>query len=118
MAMTLRAGVLALALAAGCAADVAGIYAGVLPSGEDGDRHVRLTLKPDGAAAISAAFSARPSRFLAEGRWERDGRRIVVTPQGGPGRMVFRRSGDYLVPEQWDRSTWGPVGPGELQRVR
>ena len=113
----LRAGALALALVAGCASEV-GIYAGVLPSGDDGDRHVRLTLKQDGTAAISAAFSGRPSRFLAEGQWTRDGRRIILVPQNGPGRMVFRRSGDYLVAEEWDRSRWGPVGPGELQRVR
>jgi hypothetical protein len=80
-----------------------------------GERQVRVTLKPDGFAALSSSFTGRPSRFLAEGTWvEQDGRiRLNLDKQ----TMVFQRRGDELVAREWDRGLWGEDGPGVLQKV-
>lgn len=103
-------GVLALLLAA-CA---------VIPGNYEtrpgtGERHVRVTLKPDGFAALSSSFTGRPSRFLAEGTWVEEGGRIRMSLE--KQTLVFQRRGDELVAREWDRSLWGEDGPGVLQKV-
>jgi len=114
--MAFAAGVLAAACAT---TDVAGTYEAVLPAASGGgERHIRVTLRPDGFAAVSSAFSGRPSRFLAEGAWESAGSEVTVNLGGErPARMVFRRAGDQLIAREWDRSLWGEAGPGVLHRV-
>jgi hypothetical protein len=115
-----NAAILAVLVAACAGSGNPGIYEAVLPAaGGGGERHVRVTLKPDGSAALSSAFSGRPSRFLAEGSWQEDGREITVNLGGArPERIVFHRAGDFLSAREWDRVTWGEKGPGVLQRVR
>lgn len=103
-------------LAACAAADLAGTYEGVQAAAGAGSRHVRVTLKPDGSAAVSSAYSARPSRFFVEGRWRAEGN--VITVKLDRGDLVFRRAGDYLLPTAWDPKAWSEAGPGELARVR
>ena len=106
-----------LLLAAGCATDVAGIYENVLPAASGGgQRHIRVTLRPDGFAAVTSAFTGRPSRFLAEGNWQRDGWRITVTLEDKE-TMVFQHAGEELVAREWNRAVWGDAGPGVLTRV-
>lgn len=103
-------------LLAACAI-IPGNYEGKLPAASGGgERYVRVTLKPDGFAALSTAFTDRPSRFLAEGTWvEQDGRiRLNLDKQ----TLVFQRRGDELVAREWDRSVWGEDGPGVLLKVR
>ena len=112
-----RARAIPVLLAVACAAlDVSGTYEGVQAAAGAGARHVRVTLKPDGAAAVSSAYTARPSRFLVEGTWQADGN--VITVKLDRGDLVFRRSGDYLFPTHWDPAAWSEAGPGELARVR
>lgn len=108
----------ATALAAACATTpIPGIYESIVPAGSDrGERHIRVTLKPDGAAAVSSAFSERPSRFLAEGTWENDGRRILVA-LNDQKKMAFQLAGDQLLAREWDSAIWGAAGPGVLNRV-
>jgi len=97
---------------------VPGTYEAVLPTASGGgERHVRVTLKPDGFAALSSAFSGRPSRFLAEGTWEGKGNRITMTFADGK-TMAFEHAGDELIAREWDRAAWGEAGPGVLYRVR
>ncbi len=103
-------------LAACASADLAGTYEGVQAAAGAGSRHVRVTLNPDGSAAVSSAYSARPSRFLVEGTWYAQGNVITVTLDRG--NLVFRRAGDYLLPTAWDPKAWSEAGPGELARVR
>jgi hypothetical protein len=84
-----------------------------------GQRHIRVTLEPGGAAAVTRTFSGRENRFLAEGTWERAGQLITVN-LGAPRaeRMVFRHAGDQLLAHEWDHAAWGEKGPGVLYRVR
>lgn len=81
-----------------------------------GERHVRVTLNPDGFGAVSSSFTGRPSRFLAEGTWVEEGGRIRLNLE--KQTMVFQRRGDELVAREWDRSVWGEGGPGVLLKVR
>jgi hypothetical protein len=69
------------------------------------------------AFAAGRAFSGRPSRFLSEGTWERDGNRVTLKLEGGK-TMVFRHAGELLIAKEWDRSAWGEAGPGALTRIR
>ncbi|HJV12015.1 MAG TPA: hypothetical protein VJ690_10975 [Burkholderiales bacterium] len=103
-------------LAACASTDLAGTYEGVQAAAGAGSRHVRVTLNPDGSAAVSSAYSARPSRFLVEGTWRAEGN--VITVKLDRGDLVFRRAGDYLLPTAWDPKAWSEAGPGELARVR
>jgi len=106
-----------LAFLASCAArDIAGTYEGVQAAAGAGSRHVRVTLNPDGSAAVSSAYSARPSRFFVEGTWHAESN--VITVKLDRGDLVFRRAGDYLLPTAWDPKAWSEAGPGELARVR
>lgn len=108
---------LVLAFLAACAsADFAGTYEGVQAAAGAGSRHVRVTLNRDGSAAVSSAYSARPSRFLVQGTWHAEGN--VITVKLDRGDLVFRRAGDYLLPTAWDPKAWSEAGPGELARVR
>jgi len=111
--------VVALGLAvllAACASVPAGNYEGVQADASGGgQQYVRVTLKPDGFAAVSSAFTGRPSRFLAEGTWVEEGRRVRLELE--KQSLVFERRGDQLVAREWDRSVWGEAGPGVLQRV-
>lgn len=111
----------AAVFAAACAVTpLAGDYESVLPAANGGGRrYVRVTLKPDGFAAVSVAFSSRPSRFLAEGTWTREDRRVILDLSGARSqRMVFRHAGRDLLPLEWDRTLWGEAGPGVLTSVR
>lgn len=90
-------------------------YAAVLPAGSDGERHVRVTLNADGSGALSSTLSGRPSGFLAEGTWLRDGNRITLTLD--QKQLVFQLAGDQLIAKEWDRAEWGEKGPGALFRV-
>lgn len=103
-------------LAACASADLAGTYEGVQAAAGAGSRHVRVTLNPDGSAAVSSAYSARPRRFFVEGSWRAEGN--VITVKLERGDLVFRRAGDYLLPTAWDPKAWSEAGPGELARVR
>ena len=107
-----------LLLATACATTSApGTYETILPAaGDAGERHVRVTLKPNDEAALSSAFMQRPSRFLAQGTWKQDGRRITVDLQGEK-KLVFELAGNQLVAREWDVSLWGEKGPGVLSRV-
>jgi hypothetical protein len=107
----MRAFVLLAMLLAACA-QIPGNYE-TLPAA--GERHVRVTLKPDGFAALSAAFTGRPSRFLAEGTWVEEGGRIRLNLE--KQTMVLQRRGDELVAREWDRGMWGEDGPGVLLKV-
>ena len=107
----------ATALVAACAAaEAPGTYEAILPAADAGERHVRVTLNADGAAALSSTFSQRPSRFLAQGAWKRDGNRITVD-FNDQKRMVFELAGHQLVAKEWNPSEWGEKGPGALFRV-
>ena len=104
-------------LASACATTEApGTYEAILPAADAGERHIRVTLNADGAAALSSTFSERPSRFLAEGNWKRDGSRITVE-FNDQKRIVFELAGDQLLPKEWNPSEWGEKGPGALFRV-
>lgn len=96
-------------LLAGCAV-IPGNY-----EGKSAERTVRVTLKPDGFAALSSAFTGRPSRFLAEGTWAEEGRRLRLKLEGET--MEFERRGADLYPRDWDRARWGEQGPGILTKV-
>ena len=98
-----------LLLLAGCAV-IPGNY-----EGKTGERTVRVTLKPDGFAALSTMFSNRSTRFLSEGTWVEEGGRIRLSLEGQT--VVFQRRGDELVAREWDRAVWGEQGPGALQQV-
>jgi hypothetical protein len=104
-------GVLAVLLAA-CAI-IPGNYE--TPPGA-GERHVRVTLKPDGFAAVSGSLTGRASRFLSEGTWVEEGGRIRLTLE--KQTLVLQRRGDELVAREWDRGVWGEDGPGVLLKVR
>ena len=106
-----------LLLLAACAAPAPGTYEAVLPvASGGGERHVRVTLNPNGEAALSGAFSDRASRFLAQGTWKQDGRRITVD-FNDQQQMVFQQAGTQLIAKEWNRSEWGESGPGALFRV-
>lgn len=108
----------AVLMAACAASGIPGRYEAVLPAASGGgERHTRVVLQPDGFAAMSSAFSARPSRFLAEGTWVADGRRVTVNLDNQK-TMVFERAGDQLISREWDHNVWGEKGPGVLYRVR
>jgi len=83
--MSRLAAVAATALAAACATtDIPGTYEAIRPAANDGgERHVRVTLRTDGTAAVSSALSQRPDRSLVEGTWG----------EAGPGVLtrVFRQ---------------------------
>jgi hypothetical protein len=103
----------------GTAREAAGTYEATLPAASSGERHVAVTLDRDGTAAVTSAFSGRPSRFMVKGTWRREGDRVTLDLGGArPERMVFDQGADRLVAREWDRSTWGESGPGTLQRVR
>jgi hypothetical protein len=116
--MSRLAAVAATALAAACATtDIPGTYEAIRPAANDGgERHVRVTLRTDGTAAVSSALSQRPDRSLVEGTWEGTGRRIALTLEGRK-TMAFELAGDQLVAREWDRAAWGEAGPGVLTRV-
>jgi hypothetical protein len=118
--MNLKAAFAVALLAAACAiTDPTGTYETELPTASGGgQRNVRVVLSPDGFAAVSSSFTGRPSRFLGEGTWQRDGSLVSVN-LGGPRaeRLVFRHAGDQLVGHGWDHATWGEAGPGVLYRV-
>jgi hypothetical protein len=107
-----------LLLLAACATTQApGTYEVILPAASDaGERHVRVTLKSNGEAALSSAFSRQPGRFLALGTWQQNGARITLDLQEQQP-FVFQLAGDQLVAKEWDRSRWGEKGPGALFRV-
>src|SRR5574341_2208079 len=105
----------ALLLAACATYDDRGTYAVIAPASDGGERQVRVTLKDGGAAAVSTAFSGRPSRSLVMGTWKREDNRITLELDDKT-RMVFRRRADILFPEDWDRAIWGEEGPGALER--
>jgi hypothetical protein len=65
-------------LLAGCAATELGTYEAVLPSQGGGEQHVRLTLKKDGAASLTSAFSDRAGGLFLEGTWQREGRQRIT----------------------------------------
>lgn len=106
---------LCLAAAACSTTQAPGTYAAVLPAADAGERHLRVTLKPDGSAALSSSLSERPNRLLAEGTWLRDGNRITLTLN--QKQLVFQLAGDQLIAKEWDRAEWGEKGPGALSRV-
>ncbi|HTG96409.1 MAG TPA: copper resistance protein NlpE N-terminal domain-containing protein [Burkholderiales bacterium] len=116
--MSRLAAVAATALAAACATpDIPGTYEAILPAASGGgERHVRVTLRADGTAAVSSALSQRPDRFLVEGTWEGTGRRIALTLDDRK-TMAFELAGDQLVARDWDRAAWGEPDPGVLTRV-
>ena len=107
---------LCVAAAACSTTQAPGTYAAVLPAADAGERHVRVTLNPDGSGALSSTLSERPSPRLAEGTWKRDGNRVTLD-LGQRGPIVFQLAGDQLVPREWDRAEWGEKGPGALFRV-
>jgi hypothetical protein len=113
----LRCGLLLLLVLAGCAATPApGTYEAILPAADAGERHVRVTLRPNGEASLSSAFSKRPSRFLAQGTWRQDGTRITADFENQK-TIVFELAGNQLIAKDWDRAQWGEKGPGALFRV-
>lgn len=106
----------ALLLLAACA-QAPGTYEAVLPAASGGgERHVRVTLKHNGEAALSSAFSERASRFLAQGTWKQDGNRITMK-LNDQKHLVFQLAGNQLHPKEWDPSLWSEKGPGALFRV-
>ena len=115
--MRAKSSLAVLLLATACATTSApGTYETILPAANGGERHVRVTLKPNGEAAMSSAFLDRPSRFLAQGTWKQTDRRIVVAFGDGK-QMAFQLAGNQLVTKEWDVSVWGEKGPGVLSRV-
>ena len=114
----MKAAIFSLALAAGCAtSNVAGTFEAISDAPSGGQRHVRVTLKTAGDAAVSTAYSDSSTRGLAEGSWTRDGMRVAVHVDS-QNRIVFRHAGEQLIPEEWDHAVWGEEGPGVLVRVR
>jgi hypothetical protein len=81
-----------------------------------GERSVRVTLKPDGFAALSSSSTGGASRFFSEGTWVEEGGRIRMSLE--KQTLVFQRRGDELVAREWDRGLWGEGGPGLLLKVR
>ena len=109
----------ALLLVAACASvDMAGYYEGILPGASGGaERIVGVTLRTDGTAIVTSAFSGRPSRFLVRGAWDNDGDLVTIQlPATPPERMVFEHQKGRLVAKEWERGTWGEAGPGTLER--
>ena len=104
--------------AAACATTSApGTYETILPGASGGgERHVRVTLRPNGEAALSSAFMERPSRFLAQGTWKQTDSRIIVAFNDGK-QMAFQLAGNQLVAKEWDVSLWGEKGLGALRRI-
>ncbi|HEV2430657.1 MAG TPA: copper resistance protein NlpE N-terminal domain-containing protein [Burkholderiales bacterium] len=102
-------------LLAGCAATELGTYEAVSPAASGGARHVRITLRQHGAAAVTSAYSDQSNRFFAEGTWQREGRIITVNLE--KQAMVFQYAGELLLAKEWDRTLWGENGPGVLYRV-
>ena len=102
-------------LLAGCAATEIGTYEAVSPAASGGERHVRVTLRQDGAAAVTSAYSDQSNRFFAEGTWQREGRIITVNLE--KQAMVFQYASELLLAKEWDRTLWGENGPGVLYRV-
>jgi hypothetical protein len=109
----MRLALAATLLIAACAtADLSGAYEGA-------ERDLRLTLWPEGRAAMTGAVAGSASRFWVEGTWQRDGRRVAIELRGPrPDRLVFEVGGDLLVAKEWDAVAWGEKGPGVLHRVR
>jgi hypothetical protein len=108
-----------LAAVAGCAStDMAGYYEGIQPAASGGaERIVGVTLRTDGTAIVTSAFSGRASRFLVRGAWDNDGDLVTIQlPATPPERMVFEHRKDRLVAKEWERGTWGEAGPGTLER--
>jgi len=113
-----KTAVVAVLMAACASSGNPGTYEAVLPDASGGgERHIRVVLRPDGFAALSSAFSARPSRFLAEGAWVAEGRRVTVNLDDQK-TMAFERAGDQLIAREWDHSLWGEKGPGVLHRIK
>jgi len=116
----LSALIAAFVVVACAAAQPAGIYSGyaALPKGEQ--QQVRVWLKPNGAAAVQAAYSDRADERFSEGKWQRlaDGRIIVDLAGERTDRIVFLLSGDQLSSIDWNRASWGEKGLGVLYRVR
>lgn len=111
----------AILAAAACASiDMAGYYEGIQPAASGGaERMVGVTLRSDGTAIVTSAFSDRPSRFLVRGTWDNDGNLITIELPSVPReRMVFDLQKDRLVPKEWERVTWGDAGPGTLLKEK
>ena len=109
----------AVALAACATAEVPGTYETSLPAASGGgERHVSVTLNPSGSAALSTAFSGRPSRSLVQGTWTRGEGGVVIVTLKGPRaeQIIFQHAGDELIAKDWDRAVWGEAGPGTLKR--
>jgi hypothetical protein len=110
----------AVMLMAACATpEVPGTYEAKLPAASGGgERHVSVTLDPSGSAALSTAFSGRPSRSLVQGTWTQgEGVVVIVTLKGPrPEQIIFQHAGDELIARDWDRAVWGEAGPGTLRR--
>jgi hypothetical protein len=86
-------------------------------SAGNGGRDVSLSLDANRTATISSAFPGKPSRFLVRGTWTREGTRVQIDLVGQhTERMIFELRGDYLIPKEWDKKTWGDAGPGTLIR--
>jgi hypothetical protein len=96
----------------------AGSYENTLPATSGaGERPIGVMLAADRTATVTSAYSGRPSRFLVNGTWDRTGNIVTVIIGGQrPERIVFEFDGK-LVAKEWDRSTWGEVGPGTLRRI-
>lgn len=117
-----------LALLAGCALlDSTGgpedhiMYGGWMTdpkaAGTNGGRDVSLMLDANRTATISSAVPGTPSRFLVRGTWSREGTRVRLDLVGQhTERIIFELRGDYLIPKEWDKKTWGDAGPGTLIR--
>jgi hypothetical protein len=109
--------VLTVALLSGCATpEVSGTYEALLPAASGGgERQVRVTLNPSGAAVVSTAFPGRPSRSLMQGTWvQKEGGVVFVTLKGE--QIVFQHADDQLIARDWDRTVWGQAGPGTIRR--
>ena len=115
-----KAAALAVVVTACALHPIPGTYEAVLPAASGGgERHVRVTLKPDGFAVVTSAFSGRPSRFLAEGTWDHASGLVTVSLGGQRTEtLIFRHAGEQLIAREWDRATWGEAGPGVLFRIR
>jgi len=96
------------------------VYAGTeRVRGVGDERQLRITLRADGAAAVQTTFPQRTESYFAEGTWQ-EMKGSIVLDFGGVAaeRLVFDRSGDLLIPREWDRTVWGQGGPGAVRRVR
>jgi hypothetical protein len=117
--MGLSAFAAAMLMAACATPEVPGTYEAKLPAASGGgERHISVTLDPSGAAAVSTAFSGRPSRSLVQGTWaQKEGGVVIVTLKGPRAeQIVFQHAGDELIARDWDRAVWGEAGPGTLRR--